>query len=393
MKFMAQVKNRLSWLLDRSFLGGVLVILLPFLQRMLYLKGLFYGRDFTEVIGARGYFYHQLRQGKLVLWDAAQATGIPFPTYLFDLFNPFSLLYTFLLQDGYLRSNPTQWMLTLHCSLGALGAYLLGLSLNLGRTAAVVMGVIMGCCGVVVIKSVEPMMVHTFAWAPFVFLFLHRARRRGLKREGIWAGVFLGFCFLGGHPQIFYYIGLAVLLYALYGLVVDTEESGAGAAWSLAFRTYLPLTISFLLTSAPQMAHELATLVWGPPDVLTSADTRTPFNPQPDRVGRLQSSLQLSFSGPGRGTWGNLLLCGHHAPGSGLGGGPLAAAPFRGRILEGAGPGLPDPDDGGKPGNSQDPGLCFARLQVLSSSQPLGLSGSPGGAGPGRVRSGPTALG
>jgi len=267
--------SRISWLPGKTFFGAVLVMLLPFLQRLLYLKGLFYGRDFTELIGARGYFYHQLRQGKLVLWDAFQATGIPFATYFFDLFNPLSLIYTFLLQDGYLRSNPTQWMLTLHCSLGALGAYLLGLSLNLGRTAAVVMGVIMGCCGVVVIKSVEPMMVHTFAWTPFVFLFLHRARQRGLKREGLWAGVFMGFCFMGGHPQIFYYIGVAVLLYALYGLVVDTEASGAGAAWSRALRIYLPLTISFLLTSAPQTAHTLVTILWGPVDVLTTGTTRS----------------------------------------------------------------------------------------------------------------------
>ncbi|RPH90569.1 MAG: hypothetical protein EHM75_00385, partial [Desulfobacteraceae bacterium] len=259
----------------KTFLGGALVVILPFQKRLLYLTGgLYYRRDFTEVIGARGYFYQQLRQGKLVLWDAVQATGIPFPTYLFDLFNPSSLFYTFLLRDGYLRNLPAQWMLTFHCSLGALGAYLLGLSLNLGRTASVVMGVIMGCCGVVVIKSVEPMMVHTFAWAPFVFLFLNRARQRELKREGLWAGVFLGFCFLGGHPQIFYYIGLAVLLCALYGLVVDTEESGAGAAWSRAFQTYLPLTISFLLTSAPQMAHQVASLAWGPPDVMTAADNR-----------------------------------------------------------------------------------------------------------------------
>lgn len=273
MKFMAQAKTRLSWLLGRSFLGGVLVVLLPFLQRLLYLNGLFYGRDFTELIGARGYFYHQLRQGKLVLWDAVQATGIPFPTYFFDIFNPLSLIYTFLLKDGYLRSNPTQWMLTIHCSLGALGAYLLGLSLNLGRTAAVVMGVIMGCCGVVVIKSVEPMMVHTFAWAPFIFLFLHRARLRGLKREGLWAGVFMGLCFMGGHPQIFYYIGVAVLLYALYGLIVDTEESGVRAAWVAAFRIYLPLTLSFVLTSTPELAQQLINFLWGPTEVITSVST------------------------------------------------------------------------------------------------------------------------
>ena len=267
--------SRISWLPGKTFLGAVLVMLLPFLQRLLYLKGLFYGRDFTELIGARGYFYHQLRQGKLVLWDALQATGIPFPTYFFDLFNPLSLIYAFLLKDGYLRSNPAQWLLTIHCSLGALGAYLLGLSLNLGRTAAVVMGVIMGCCGVVVIKSVEPMMVHTFAWAPFVFLFLHRARRRGLKREGLWAGVFMGFCFMGGHPQIFYYIGVAVLLYALYGLVVDTEESGASAAWSRAWRLYLPLTLSFLLTGFPQWTHQAVNGLWGPPGMHTGQDNWT----------------------------------------------------------------------------------------------------------------------
>ena len=213
--------NRISWLPGKTFLGAVLVVLLPFLQRLLYLKGLFYGRDFTELIGARGYFYHQLRQGKLVLWDAVQATGIPFPTYFFDLFNPLSLIYTFLLQDGYLRSNPAQWMLTIHCSLGALGAYLLGLSLNLGRTAAVVMGVIMGCCGVVVIKSVEPMMVHTFAWAPFVFLFLHRARRRGVETGRVMGRGFYGFLFYGRPSPNF-------LLYRYGGPALCPVWAGSG---------------------------------------------------------------------------------------------------------------------------------------------------------------------
>lgn len=258
----------------KNFLGGFSVILLPFLQRLLYLNNLFFGRDFTELIGARGYFYQQLRQGRLVLWDSLQATGIPFPNYLFDLFNPLSLVYTFLLQDGYLRSNPAQWLLTIHCSLGALGAYLLGLNFKLGRTAAVVMGIIMGCCGVVVIKSIEPMMVHTFAWAPFIFLFLARARQRRLKREGLWAGVFMGLCFMGGHPQIFYYIGLAVLLHALYGLVVDTEAEGSRAAWTTASHIYLPLTLSFVLTSAPQLAQQLVASLWGPQDVISAAGIR-----------------------------------------------------------------------------------------------------------------------
>ena len=295
MKFIAHAKSRFSWFLGRSFLGGVLVVILPFLQRLLYLNGLFYGRDFTELIGARGYFYHQLRQGKLVLWDAVQATGIPFPTYFFDLFNPLSLIYTFLLNDGYLRSNPAQWMLTIHCSLGALGAYLLGLSLKLGRTASVVMGVIMGCCGVVVIKSVEPMMVHTFAWAPFIFLFLHRARLRGSKREGLWAGVFTGLCFMGGHPQIFYYIAVAILLHVLYGLVVDTKESGGRAAWTAAFRIYLPLAFSFVITCAPQLTNQLASVIWGPKEVIEGSTRRLLIHSQ---TGSADLSMLFNFLFP-----------------------------------------------------------------------------------------------
>ncbi len=275
MKFADQAKNWLSRLPGKTILGGVLVVLLPFLQRLLYLGRMYYMSGFHRGHRGQGIFLSPVAAGQTGPLGCLQATGIPFPSYFYDLFNPLSLIYTFVLQDGYLRSNPTQWMLTIHCSLGALGAYLLGLSLKLGRTAAVVMGVIMGCCGVVTIKSVEPMMVHTFVWAPFIFLFLHRARERGLKREGLWAGVFLGFCFMGGHPQIFYYIGVSVLLYALYGLVVDTDRSGARVAWSGAFRLYLPLTLSFLLTSFPQMAHQVPASLWGPQGVITAANNRT----------------------------------------------------------------------------------------------------------------------
>ncbi|MBI5583377.1 MAG: YfhO family protein [Deltaproteobacteria bacterium] len=267
--------KRITQIPRKTFLGGLLVALLPFLQRSLYLGRLYYGRDFTEIIGARSYFYQQLRQGKLVLWDSLQATGIPFASYIYDLFSPLSLPYVFLLQDGYLRSTTAQWLLTIHCAIGAVGAYLLGLNLKLGRTAAVVMGVVMGCCGVVTIKSVEPMMIHTFAWAPFVFLFLHRARERSRLLESLWAGLFLGLAFMAGHPQIFYYIGIAVFLYALYWLIIDTEHSGSRSAWTGALRLYLPLTISFILTSLPHFSHMLMDMLFAPPpSIFASADNR-----------------------------------------------------------------------------------------------------------------------
>lgn len=263
-----------SWKPGKTVLGALLVAILPFLQRLLYLGELYYGRDFTEVFGARNFFYGHLRQGRLILWDALQATGIPFPTYLFDLFNPLSLAYAFFLQDGYLRSTPAQWLLAFHCALGALGAYGLGLTLHLGRTAAVVMGVIMGCSGVMTIKSVEPMMVHTFVWAPFVFLFLHRARERGGLLEGMWAGFFFGLCFLGGHPQVFYYVTIAVLVYVLTGLVTDKQEMGFRSTGTRMLRIYVPFAVSFLLATFPQTTHFLANSLWAPEGVMAGAGFR-----------------------------------------------------------------------------------------------------------------------
>ena len=74
------------------------------------------------------------------------------------------------------------------------------------------------------------------------------------------------------------------------------RNPGRGAAWSRAFRIYLPLTISFLLTSAPQMAHQIASLGWGPPDVMTASDNRRLlFHSQ---TGSAEFSLLFNFLFP-----------------------------------------------------------------------------------------------
>ncbi|MBU4605738.1 MAG: hypothetical protein KKH66_12610, partial [Proteobacteria bacterium] len=61
--------------------GAALVVLLPWLQRWLYLwpeldYRMFLGRDFLELTAQRAYFYRDLAQGKLTLWDPLIATGL-----------------------------------------------------------------------------------------------------------------------------------------------------------------------------------------------------------------------------------------------------------------------------------------------------------------------------
>ena len=250
------VNQTLAWTLA----GTALVVLLPWLQRWLYLwpdldYRLFLGRDFLELTAQRAYFYRDLAQGKLTLWDPLIATGVPFMEYLFDLFNPLSLINVFFLEEGLLRSDYLQKVLTAYCSLAGLGAFLLGMQLNLGRAAATVMGVIMGCMGVVAAHSEHSMMIQSFCWAPLVLLFLHRARLGRRLLNAAWAGVFLGWSFLGGIPQIFYYVAVAATLYSFYVVISEFNQGGWRPAWRLGLAPYLIMGLTSVIWSLPNLVH------------------------------------------------------------------------------------------------------------------------------------------
>ena len=262
MKSAPQVKN--SFWTSPAFVwtvaGAILVALLPWLQRWLYLvpdldQRIFLGRDFLELTAQRAYFYRALLEGKLALWDPLMATGLPFMEYLFDLFNPLSLLNAFFLEEGLLRSDYLQTVLAAYCSLAALGAFALGLELKLGRSAATVMGVVMGCMGVVTAHSEHSMMIQTFCWAPLVFLFLHRCRDGHSLFNAAWAGVFLGWSFMGGIPQIFYYVGVGATCYTGYTIIVELNRGDRRAAWRLALRPYLAMGLCALVWALPNLAH------------------------------------------------------------------------------------------------------------------------------------------
>ncbi len=252
----ASPRRELHWTLA----GALLVLALPWLQRWLYLfpeldHRLFLGGDFVELTAQRAWFYRALAQGKLALWDPLMATGLPFMDYLFDLFNPLSLLNVFFLEEGLLRSDYLQRVLAAYCSLAGLGAFLLGLELRLGRSAATIMGVVMGCMGVVTAHSEHSMMIQTFCWAPLVLLFLHRARQGKGIINGAWAGVFLGWSFMGGIPQVFYYVGVATTLYALYFAVAELSHGDWNEAWRRSLAPYLVMALAAMLMALPNLVH------------------------------------------------------------------------------------------------------------------------------------------
>jgi membrane protein YfhO len=293
-KACAETAGSIFWL----WAGGLAVIALPWLQRWLYIfpeldHRLFWGGDFVELAAQRGYFFHMLAQGKLVLWDPLMGTGQPFMSYLFDLFNPFSLITTFFLEDGLLRSDFAQIMLAVYCSLAGLGAFLLGLQLNLGRTAATLMGMVMGCMGVVVGHSHHSMMIQTLCWTPYIFLFLYRGRAGSRLLNGAWAGIFFGLCFIGGIPQIFYYFMLAIGLYVVYWAVLDVRQGGWPLALSRGLPVYLALGAASGLIALPNLVHLFMSALGDPLGVHDGA--------------ALLGSNRLTFTQQGSAPWGILV--------------------------------------------------------------------------------------
>lgn len=252
-----------SWYRAKAWILGGFVTAMPLLSTWLLWfppdgQRVYLRSDFLEHLGPRGYFYQALSQGKLILWDRLHDTGLPILSYIFDAFNPVILLYVFTLDQGLLRSHPMQAMMVGHLAIGALGAYLWGLALKRGLTASAVMGLCWGLSGFVLVKaSGHDLVIHTLTWWPYVFLFLDLARRKGSILHSAWAGFFLAMTFLGGHPQFFYYLAVALAAHGAWWASVRIREKGFKKAWPGLWRLYLPMGLAAMVLAAPQLGHML----------------------------------------------------------------------------------------------------------------------------------------
>jgi hypothetical protein len=246
-----------------SWLGGLMVALLPFLQHWLKwfpspLDRTHLGPGLADHLGPRGFVYQALSQGRLPLWDPYRETGLPTLDYLPGLLNPLVFLQAVLFGDGQYGFGAIQIMVVLHISLGGLGAYIWGLSQGLGRCSALLMGVVWSAASAVLLrKEGQELIIHSLAWLPFIFMFLDMARQRASWLAAAWGGVFLGLLILCGHPQYIYMTIIFLALYLVYHLLIAWRQSGASAALIMLRRIWLPFALSAVICAAPVLGHHL----------------------------------------------------------------------------------------------------------------------------------------
>lgn len=184
----------------------------------------FLGRDFG--LAVEPYFYHLLKRGVVPLWDPTLGTGSPFlgggthhPMFLqahLHLFYPLNLLWLGLAeQKQFIAHAVLQYHHAFHYQLAGVFTYLYGRQLGLTRFPASVSAIAFMFSGFLLAHIYHWTIVDTIVWLPLILACLVRADATERLRWGALAGLFLGVAFLAGHPQIFYYVGLAATALAL----------------------------------------------------------------------------------------------------------------------------------------------------------------------------------
>ena len=152
------------------------------------------------------YLIERLAAGELPQWFPYEALGRPFiGTAATGLFHPFTVLY-FLLPapDAYRAST------LLSCLLAAVGAFMLGRTLNLSRAGAFVAGVAFSLSGYVVSFTEHLIYLYSICVLPLFCAGLERAltssRAWVAAAAAVWATVFL----IGDGQTGYYYIFIAI---------------------------------------------------------------------------------------------------------------------------------------------------------------------------------------
>jgi len=189
------------------------------------------------------FIVESLRARELPLWNPYILGGVPFlAAGQHSALYPFSaVFYVLPLWAAY------GWFAALHLFLAGAFTYFLARTLGVSRGGSVIAGVAFMFGGFMVIRNVFPMIVAAAVWLPLILAVVERIVRQGeqtsLRPGGyipwlVLGALGFGMVCLAGHPEMYYYVGIAAALFAawrLAGLALHTRH------WGTVVRTTLAL--------------------------------------------------------------------------------------------------------------------------------------------------------
>jgi hypothetical protein len=184
----------------------------------------------------------ELAQGRIPLWNPHQFAGTPLlANGQSAVFYPLSL--PFWLFDTARAFGLSAW---LHSLLAAFGTYFLARRWQFSRASSVLCAVIFAFSGYLTTWVSLPTLSNTASWLPLLLLLFERARAdESTSRDSIVFGIAFACALLAGHPQIFFYCGVALALRALLcpqpGRALGVLGKGSLLCLSLAAIQLLPM--------------------------------------------------------------------------------------------------------------------------------------------------------
>ncbi len=191
--------------------------------------------------------------GQLPLWNPEAGCGFPMlaepqvgalypPNLLFGLIDPFAALNVHVL---------------LHLWWAALGAYLLGRVMGLGRPGAALTGVVFGASGFLLTHVTYLPMLQAAAWLPWLLAAVDHFLLHGRPRAALGAAGAAGMVVLAGHPQVALLGALFAATY-LVARVAAGYPDGPARRLRLSRGWRLSLALGFAgLLVLPQLAASL----------------------------------------------------------------------------------------------------------------------------------------
>lgn len=154
-----------------------------------------------------------LKNLELPFWNRYNFCGFPL------LSNPqASIFYPVTLIFGLLFSTVTAYNLSLllHYSLAGIFLYLFLNEYKLNKLASFTAGLIFMFSGAMITHKSHPTMLYTIVWVPLILLFLEKYRKSKRFEFVLISSVIYSISFFAGHPQIFLYSSLVILLFIIY---------------------------------------------------------------------------------------------------------------------------------------------------------------------------------
>ncbi len=189
-------------------------LILLFYGPAIFLRGFFYENVIRLVlIPWRSYVARSILHGQFPLWTDLICSGYPLGVdYATGLYYPVNLLF-FLLFSPPVAMN---YYIVFHFLLASVGMYFYARIMNISIMGSMMSSVIFTYSGYMVCQLCQPVTIDMASWFPIILILLEcYFRKRKLLYIGF-AGLLMGFCIAGSHPQITLNIFFFSIIYFLF---------------------------------------------------------------------------------------------------------------------------------------------------------------------------------